>query len=76
LCFELQVEDAMLCYVQRAACLCFGAWRLSLPQLCAPRVSATEKSEGAGQVRVAVTVTLPLVGLLVAYDGHLDVGTR
>jgi len=72
--FDLQVQEATLCYVQRAARLCLGAWRLSLPRACSPVVAATEAGDGPTQVRVAVTVTLPLVGLLVAYDGHLDVG--
>jgi len=76
LCFELRVEDATLCYVQRGARLCLGKFRLPLPRACAPLVSARESCDGSSRVKVAVTVTLPLAGLLLAYDGHLDVGGR
>lgn len=74
LCFDLEVEQATLRYVQCAARLCVGTRRLSLPMACAPVVAATEAGNGPAQVCVAVTVTLPLVGLLISYEGHLDVG--
>jgi hypothetical protein len=74
LCFDLRVEDAALCYVQRGARLCFGRFRLPLPLACVPLVSAQESCDGSARVKVGVTVTLPLVGLLIAYDGYLNVG--
>ena len=74
LCFELRVENATLRYVQRGARLCLGAFRLRVPLAWAPLVSAQETGDGPERVLVTVAVTLPVVGSLIAYDGHLDVG--
>jgi len=74
LCFNLCVDEETLRYVQCGARLCIGAFRLPLPLACAPLVSATETCDGPERVLVAVTVRLPVVGMLVSYEGHLDVG--
>ena len=74
LCFDLRVETGALRYVQRRARLCLGAFRLRVPLRWAPLVSAKEAGDGPDRVLVTVSVTLPLVGSLIAYDGHLDVG--
>jgi len=74
LCFNLRVDEQTLRYVQCGARLCFGTFRLPLPLNWAPLVSATETCDGPERVLVAVTVTLPLMGMLVSYEGHLDVG--
>ena len=37
-------------------------------------LSASETMDGPERVRVAVTVTLPFAGLLVAYEGFLERG--
>jgi hypothetical protein len=74
LCFNLRVEEEALRYVQRDARLCLGTFRLRVPLAWAPLVSAKETGDGPERVLVAVTVTLPVVGSLIAYDGHLDVG--
>jgi hypothetical protein len=74
LCFELRVEEEALRYVQRGARLCLGTFRLRVPLAWAPLVSAKETGDGPERVLVTVTVTLPVVGSLIAYDGHLDVG--
>jgi len=74
LCFDLRVEEKALRYVQRGARLCLGAFRLRVPLAWAPLVSAKETSDGPQRVLVVVTVKLPVVGSLIAYDGHLDVG--
>jgi len=71
--FELQVAEKALRYVQSGARLCLGRLRLPLPLALAPRVSARETCDGPERVRVAVTVSLPLVGLLIAYEGFLEV---
>ncbi len=71
--FKLRVEDGKLFYEQHAAKLCLGALSIPLPLTCAPHVSATEISDGRKSVLVSVTVTLPLVGLLIAYEGYLNV---
>ena len=71
--FKLRVAGGALFYDQQAAKLCLGAWRLSIPRVCAPFVRAHEKSDGDARVLVSVLVTLPLVGRLIGYEGYLDV---
>ena len=62
-----------LVYVQRAAVFVLGRVRVSLPLLIAPRVSAREEPDGPDRVTVVVSVTLPLVGMLITYDGFMAV---
>ena len=72
--FALRVNGQTLVYEQCAARLCLGSMCFPVPLIFAPRVQATEESAGPNRVHVRVTVTLPLLGLLIAYDGHLEVG--
>jgi hypothetical protein len=44
---------------------------LPLPLAVWPRVAAREQADGIAQSRVSVQVSLPLVGLLIAYTGTL-----
>jgi hypothetical protein len=74
LCFDLRAEEKALRYVQRGARLCLGAFRLPVPLAWGPLVSAKETGDGPQRVFVTVTVTLPVVGSLITYDGYLDVG--
>jgi hypothetical protein len=71
--FKLREENGGLYYDQCAARLCLGALRLPLPRFCAPAVQAKETFDGVSRVLVSVTVKLPLVGILISYEGHLDV---
>jgi hypothetical protein len=71
--FALRADGAALVYEQRGARLCLGPLRLPMPPAFAPQVKATESCDGPARVHVAVTVTLPFIGLLIGYDGHLDV---
>ena len=71
--FALSVLDRALVYEQCGARLCLGPMRLPVPLIFAPRVRASEKGDGPARVTIHVTVTLPLVGLLIAYEGYLDV---
>jgi hypothetical protein len=70
--FNLRAEDGNLFYDQSGARLCLGALRIPMPRACAPSVFAKEMSDGAARVRVSVRVTLPLVGLLISYEGYLN----
>ena len=75
--FALRVEQGALVYEPRGARFCFGLLRLPMPLACAPFVEAREwAGEDKARVRVAVKVTLPIVGLLIAYDGHLIVKNK
>jgi hypothetical protein len=71
--FKLSEENGSLYYDQCAAKLCLGVFRLPIPRVCAPTVYAREISDGQSRVLVSVTVKLPLVGILISYEGHLDV---
>ena len=68
---QLRVQDGGLIYEQVGAAL-FRGW-LRLPGFLAPRVVGSEMPDGAVAVRVSVRVAMPLVGLLIAYDGRLRV---
>ena len=74
--FALHAEGSALVYVQRRARLRLGRLRIRVPLLVAPRVRAKETGIGATRVRVEVNVSLPLIGLLIAYDGHLEVAVQ
>jgi hypothetical protein len=70
--FRLEVSAGALRYHPAGAALRWGALRLPLPQGCTPRVSAREEPLGGpDQTSVAVEVNLPLLGLLIAYEGTM-----
>jgi hypothetical protein len=69
--FVLRVKEGALLYEQCGASFCVGRLRLPLPRACAPFVEAREWADNAGRARVVVKVTFPVIGLLIAYDGHL-----
>ena len=71
--FQLRVNDGSLFYDQTSARLCVGKWSMPMPLACAPRVSACEIQDGATRVRITVKVTLPLIGILISYEGYLNV---
>jgi hypothetical protein len=71
--FKLRVKDGNLFYDQSSAKLCVGALHFPMPRACAPHVFAREIQDGAARVLVTVMVTVPLVGLLISYEGYLNV---
>ena len=71
--FQLEESGGGLRFVQREAALTFGPARFRVPRSCAPRVEAREDPEGTSRVRVGVRVALPLIGLLIAYDGTIEI---
>jgi len=75
--FRLTVVDDCLRYSQESVFLCIGRQRIPLPRWISPSVSATESAAvSAGRTHVKVTVSMPWVGLLIAYDGDLEIPSR
>ena len=75
--YQLDRSDQSIVHHQLSAALRVGRWRLALPRWLAPTVHGSETAVDApNRVRVTVTVTLPLVGLLVAYDGVVEMLER
>lgn len=71
--FRLETSEGSLLYRQLASAFVFGPVRLRFPALIAPRIEAREDPAGAHQIRVHVSVALPLVGPVVTYDGLIDI---
>lgn len=70
--FRLAVVDRMLCFGQERVWLSCGALRVPLPRWLSPQITAREWAmPGERRVQVAVSVSLPLVGLLLAYTGSI-----
>ena len=72
--FQLRPQVEALSYLQQEAALCFGRLRLSLPPWLAPQVNAIEKGvEATQRTHSAVNIFLPFFGLLISYEGELEV---
>ena len=70
--FRLAVVDGTLCFRQESVGLSYGALRVPLPRWLAPQITAREWAiPGQVRVQVAVSVSVPLVGLLLAYAGAI-----
>ena len=70
--FGLVVSGGGLSWVQRGAGLRLGPARIPLPRWLSPHAAASEAPGGGpDRTRVAVRVTLPLAGLLIAYEGTM-----
>lgn len=68
--FRLEVVRGGLHYRTKRVTLCLGPLRVPLPYWLAPCVTAWERPSGARErTHVDVEATLPLVGLLIAYEG-------
>ena len=70
--FRLEVRNGALHYLQAGAALSVGSVRIPFPRALAPRIEAREEPEGTEGTRVSVAVTVPWVGLLLAYGGYLE----
>ena len=64
--FHLQPQDQGLAMILKR----WTMLGLALPVVLAPRVDAREWDE-AGQFQLSVSISLPLIGLIVAYRGQL-----
>jgi len=74
--FHIERSGGSLVYVQRQAALRLGRRRLQLPRSCAPCVAAREDPAGDRSIKVDVRVVLPHVGLIIGYDGIVEVEDR
>jgi hypothetical protein len=70
--FRLIVSEGELRYDQVGAALHIGRLRLPLPRWLAPHVEANEWPLECGRIGVRVSVVLPLVGRLLAYEGEVQ----
>ncbi len=69
--FDNIASNGTFVHRQRAAAICVGPLRLRIPSICAPHVAGREQIEGRRHT-VSVQVKLPLIGLLLSYDGIVD----
>lgn len=71
--FKVEARDGGIHFCQTRAAICIGRCRLPLPAWLGPRVDAQEMPGNSEyQTRVRVTVRLPLVGLLIDYQGQIE----
>ena len=71
--FRLHETDGSLILRQVGAALRLGSVRLWLPGICSPTVEAREDPAGVRRIHVAVRVVAPLVGLVIAYEGTIEI---
>jgi hypothetical protein len=70
--FRLDPSGGSLLFSQRETALMAGAVRVRLPGPLAPHVAARADPAGLNRVNVDVRITLPWIGLLIAYDGLIE----
>jgi hypothetical protein len=71
--FRLEVRSGGICYCQSRTLVRVGCWWLPLPVWLSPRVVAEEMpGQSPDQTRVRVTIKLPLVGMLLDYQGQME----
>lgn len=71
--FRLAASNGSLVYHQLEAAFLFGPLRLRFPAALAPRIDAREDPAGSRQIRIHVSVALPVLGPVVTYDGIIDI---
>jgi len=70
--FQLDVKDGALLYFPRGSALRLGPFRLPLPGLISPAITASERAgEGDTDISIHVEASMPLVGLLMMYEGAI-----
>lgn len=75
--FRLSEEGGALVYTPAGAGLRVGPLRVPLPRALAPGVEARERVAGDGRsVNVRVSARAPLVGVLLSYEGRLELKAR
>jgi hypothetical protein len=75
--FRLDERGGVLLYRQVGFAFRLGRLRVPLPRLLSPRVVAREHTSADGsRLRASVRVIAPLVGLLIAYRGCIEIEGR
>ena len=74
ICFRLEAQNGGLQFMQERAQVRLGALHVAVPSIVAPEVSATEVPVDEDGFWVNVSITIPAIGLLLAYEGlvHLE----
>ncbi len=71
--YRLRAADHALSYVQTRAGIRLGPLLIPLPRLLSPHIAAREWAQPAEPgVHVSVSVTWALAGLLIAYEGYIE----
>lgn len=70
--FRLEAVRGALIYRTTGAALALGASHVPLPGWLSPQVCAVERAGMGHGIDVYVEVRLPLIGLLIAYEGTLN----
>ena len=72
--FRFSVSDGTLSYATHSACLTPGGLHIPIPKALAPQILAVESAASDGiSPHIFVSVSAPPIGLLVSYEGDLDV---
>jgi hypothetical protein len=72
--YQLEVAGGALYYRHTGTALRLGPIRLPLPRWLAPHITARESAmPDEKSTHINVKVTLPLIGLLVSYRGHIEI---
>jgi hypothetical protein len=72
--FRLEVVDSSLVFVTAGGALVVGPIRIRLPIWLCPRVMgrATSGRGNRGRFNVSVNLAVPLIGLVLSYEGYID----
>jgi hypothetical protein len=71
--FRLAAEGSALCYRQTRAAIRLCGLLVPLPRRLSPQVCAREwAAKGETRLHVAVSMKMPLVGLVIAYEGCVE----
>ena len=71
--FHLRVAEGALTYIQAGAGVMVGRLRIPLPRWISPRVEAREASAGGRGAYVRVGISAPGFGLVMSYEGSVQV---
>src|SRR5438034_7780705 len=71
--FHLRVAEGALTYIQAGAGVMVGRLRIPLPRWISPRVEAREASAGGRGAYVRVGISAPGFGLVMSYEGCVQV---